>query len=99
LSIAIHVDRQGRIEELACPPAAALPSTLWGLGRRTRADAGHGARVVRSFEDSPFYARTLVGSRLRGHEVTAIHESLSLDRFRAPWVKALLPFRIPRYDP
>ena len=26
----------------------------------------------------------------------AMHESLSLDRFRAPWVQAMLPFRMPR---
>jgi len=25
-----------------------------------------------------------------------VHESLSLDRFRAPWVQAMLPFRMPR---
>ena len=26
----------------------------------------------------------------------AVHESLSLDRFRAPWVQAMLPFKVPR---
>jgi carotenoid 1,2-hydratase len=26
----------------------------------------------------------------------AVHESLSLERFRAGWVHAMLPFRMPR---
>jgi len=33
---------------------------------------------------------------LLGESVTAMHESLSLDRFRARWVQMLLPFRMPR---
>jgi carotenoid 1,2-hydratase len=28
--------------------------------------------------------------------MTAVHESLSLDRFQARWVQAMLPFRMPR---
>jgi carotenoid 1,2-hydratase len=28
--------------------------------------------------------------------VTAVHESLSLDRFRSRWVQYLLPYRMPR---
>jgi carotenoid 1,2-hydratase len=31
-----------------------------------------------------------------GTPAQAVHESLSLDRFRAPWVQAMLPFRVPR---
>ena len=98
LSIAMHVDRTGRTRALECPPVAALPKTLWRVPRTTRADPGHGAAVSRTFEDAPFYARSLVASHLLGTPVTAIHESLSLDRFRAPWVKALLPFRMPRFE-
>ena len=49
-----------------------------------------------TLEDAPFYARSVIATRLRGEDVTAVHESLSLDRFRAPWVQAMLPFRIPR---
>jgi len=28
--------------------------------------------------------------------LTGVHESLSLKRFAAPWVRVLLPFRMPR---
>jgi carotenoid 1,2-hydratase len=96
LSLAMHVDRAGTVTELPCPPAAALPRTLWRLPRQTRADPDCVPDVLRTFEDTPFYARSLVRSELGGRPVTTIHESLSLDRFRAPWVQAMLPFRMPR---
>jgi carotenoid 1,2-hydratase len=73
-----------------------LDTTGWRVGRRTRADAGAAARVIATFEDGPFYARSLLETRLYGETAQAIHESLSLDRFRAPWVQCLLPFRMPR---
>ena len=54
-------------------------------------------RVVQRLEDAPFYARSVIASRgYAGQEVTAVHESLSLDRFVAPWVQAMLPFKAPR---
>jgi len=31
-----------------------------------------------------------------GMDTTALHESLSLERFRSAWVRMLLPFRLPR---
>jgi carotenoid 1,2-hydratase len=37
-----------------------------------------------------------VAARWSGHDVTAMHESLSLDRFDSRWVQTLLPFRMPR---
>ena len=78
------------------PPVAALPRAGWGVARTTRADAG-GASLVRTLVDAPFYARSLVASCTLRERVTAVHESLSLDRFNAPWVRALLPFRMPRH--
>ncbi|MDQ0315486.1 hydratase [Amorphus orientalis] len=86
----------GRPEELPTPPVAGLPTTLWRVGRRIGADAGTDPAVVRTLEDSPFYARSLVETTLLGEMATAVHESLSLDRFARGWVKVLLPFRMPR---
>ncbi len=51
---------------------------------------------MRTLEDAPFYARSLVRPALLGERVAAVHESLSLDRFRTGWVQMLLPFRMPR---
>ena len=52
--------------------------------------------MVRTLEDAPFYARSLVAAKLLGESVILMHESLSLDRFRMPVVQAMLPFRMPR---
>lgn len=96
-AIAIRVDPTGGVEPFASPPRQALPPTRWWrMGRETRAEGGEAARVVETLVDAPFYARSVVSTRLLGRPVTAMHESLSLDRFRAPWVQGLLPFRMPR---
>jgi carotenoid 1,2-hydratase len=75
---------------------ASLPATVWRLPRAVAADAGHGARVARSLTDSPFYARSLVHTRLLGRETVAMHEVLSADRLRSAWVRFLLGFRMAR---
>ncbi len=95
-ALALRVARNGGLERMEPPPPAPLPRTLWRMAQRTRADAGHAPRLRRRLEDTPFYARSVIDTRLYGESVTAVHENLSLDRFRAPWVQAMLPFRIPR---
>jgi carotenoid 1,2-hydratase len=95
-SLALRFDPAGGVEAFAPPPAATLPRTRWRVARGTRVDAGHGAHVVETLEDTPFYARSLLSTHVLGEAATAVHESLSLDRFRAGWVQALLPFRMPR---
>ena len=92
----LRFDRRGAVHAFPPPAQAALPGTGWGIARGTRADDAAKARVRRTLEDTPFYARSVLSSRLLGEEVTAVHESLSLDRFRSRWVQALLPFRMPR---
>jgi carotenoid 1,2-hydratase len=94
--LALRYDEAGRLTEFAPPPVAPLKSGLWGVARATRAEPGFDAKVERSLEDAPFYTRSVVSSHLEGQAVTAMHESLSLDRFRAPWVQAMLPFKMPR---
>lgn len=87
----------GGVEPLEPPPAAALPRTaIWRVARGTRADGPDGARVLETLEDTPFYARSTIETRIGGAQVRAMHESLSLDRFAARWVQTLLPFRMPR---
>mgnify|MGYP001039074853 FL=1 len=65
------------------------------MPRETRSDGGR-SRVLATYEDTPFYARSLLASTLGGEPVRAVHESLSLDRFRNPMVRLMLPLRIPR---
>jgi carotenoid 1,2-hydratase len=92
--LALHVDRSGAVNDIAAPSPVALPATRWRVPRATRSEGA--AHVVRTLEDTPFYSRSVLETRLGGHAVTAMHESLSLDRFRAPLVQAMLPFRVPR---
>lgn len=86
----------GTRRDIRPPVPARLPPTgFWRMPRETRSDDGR-ARVITTFEDTPFYSRSLLASTLAGEPVRAVHESLSLDRFRNPLVQLMLPFRIPR---
>lgn len=94
-SLALRFDRDGSAHELDAPPRVALPPSGWRVARGTRSDGD--AQVLRTLEDAPFYARSLLQTTCCGATaVTAMHESLALDRFARRWVQALLPFRMPR---
>ena len=97
LSLAKLIDGSGRHEDFRSPPGANLPPTLWRVARSIGCDKGSEPRIIKTLEDTPFYARTLAETTLYGMRVTAIHESLSLDRFANPIVRAMLPFRMPRW--
>ncbi|EJW12819.1 Hydroxyneurosporene dehydrogenase [Rhodovulum sp. PH10] len=94
--LALKFDRSGAVTEFDAPPPVMLPASAWRVPRETRADPGTAVTIVDTLEDTPFYARSLITGTLGGEPVTAVHESLSLDRFAAPWVQAMLPFRMPR---
>lgn len=94
MSLALRFEGQG-VSEHAAPPRLRLPSTpLWRVPRFTQSEGG--ARVANTWEDTPFYARSSIRTRLFGEEVMAMHESLSLRRFVSPVVQMMLPFRMPR---
>lgn len=94
LNMAMRFDDVGTMQTFEPPGDVALRRTGWRVGRSVRSEAH--ARVLRTLEDAPFYARSVVTSQLFGEPVTLMHESLSLDRFRQPVVQAMLPFRMPR---
>jgi carotenoid 1,2-hydratase len=80
-----------------------LAPTAWGLARYVNVDANAGSnanattvRVLRSLEDGPCYARTLVASRLLGRDALVMHEVLSAERLRRAWVRFLLGFKMGR---
>jgi carotenoid 1,2-hydratase len=95
LSLALRFNAASEATPLEPPPVARLPKTNWAVPRLTRADDG-AAQVLRRFEDTPFYSRSLISSRFAGSPVEWVHESLSLDRFANPLVRLMLPFRMPR---
>jgi carotenoid 1,2-hydratase len=86
--------KPGAVERYEGPAAAPLPSSLFGIKRATRSEGE--VRLVRTLTDAPFYARSVVQSRLCGEPVVGVHESLELDRFDTTWTRLMLPFRMPR---
>jgi carotenoid 1,2-hydratase len=94
--LALRFDARGEVDVIEGLSVAQLPRTVWQVKRATRADAGATPRAVKTLEDSPFYARSLLETTLAGKRTPAIHESLSLDRFNSPIVKRMLPFKMPR---
>lgn len=89
-----HAD--GSVEDLEAPVSQPIATTFWGVHRATQSEQGTPPKVISTLEDAPFYARSMVESTLLGERVTAMHESLDLDRFASKWVQVLLPFKMPR---
>ncbi len=94
--MALRIDNDGHAAVAEMPERVVLPRTGWQVNRLTRADTDGGARLRATWEDTPFYSRSTLSSRMFGEDVCAVHESLSLDRFRSPVVQWMLPFRMPR---
>jgi carotenoid 1,2-hydratase len=94
VDLALTFDAQGRMREFEPPSSIDLGRTSWRIKRNVRSEET--PRVIRTLEDAPFYARSVVSAELLGEPVTLMHESLSLDRFKRPLVQAMLPFRMPR---
>ncbi|HEY8565953.1 MAG TPA: carotenoid 1,2-hydratase [Beijerinckiaceae bacterium] len=93
--VAIRCDRTGAVEEIQAPPPRTLPPTRWWrMERPTRGETQ--PTVLSTMEDAPFYSRSVIATQIAGEPVRAVHESLTLDRFQAPWVQAVLPFKAPR---
>ncbi len=92
--LAMTFDPQGRMQTFEPPALHTLKRTGWRIGREVRSEDA--PRVLKTLEDAPFYARSVVSARLLDEPVILMHESLSLDRFKMPIVQAMLPFRMPR---
>lgn len=95
-TLALAFKASGEIERIPSPRSNPLPSTLWRIDRNLRCEPGGNARVVKTLEDTPFYARSMIETKLGGETVQGVHERLRLDRFCSPIVQGMLPFRMPR---
>jgi carotenoid 1,2-hydratase len=96
VSLALEFDPSGTVRSFEPPPVAQLRGTRWRIPRSIRSDVDYAPQVMRTLEDTPFYARSLVASSVHNERITSMHESLSLDRFGAEWVRRLLPLRMRR---
>ena len=96
--LTLRHDAQGQLSdilELEQPPELALePTRWWRMHRPARPELG--ARVLATFEDTPFYARSRLLPTASHATGEVMHESLDMQRFTRPWVQMLLPFRMPR---
>lgn len=84
------------VRDIAAPPPMALPKGLWGMEGAARSDPGVRPALAMRLVDAPFYTRSLLHTRLGGENAVMMHESLSLARLTKPWVRLMLPFRMPR---
>ena len=92
LALRFHPD--GSVTEFDAPPLHHLPRTAWRLGRRMRSESP--VRVLQQLEDTPFYQRAMLQSRMLGEDVTSFHETLNVPRLVSPIVQGMLPWRMPR---
>jgi carotenoid 1,2-hydratase len=87
-----RVAADGTFEEAEPFPARTQRLTGWRVRRGVR--SGHEIAEDRRLEDTPFYARSLFPGS--SEAVHTVHETLDMNRFVSPWVRRLLPFRMPR---
>lgn len=88
VSCCVHAD--GSRSNRPAGPLRALGRTRWGVLQ----GGEPGMEIVRTLEDTPFYARSLV----RVGTAIGVHETISLDRFAARWVQRLIPYRMRREE-
>lgn len=93
-AFALRIGADGGVADVPVPPRREMTTTFWRMARHMR--AAQEFKTVALFEDSPFYARSLLKLATQEGPADAFHESLSLARFRNPVVQMMLPFRMPR---
>jgi carotenoid 1,2-hydratase len=90
------IDAQGRVRDEAPLRPVVQGRGRWGVERRGFADKGAALVHRQALEDTPFYLRDVSEGVLLGARRIIVSETLDLDRFAAPWVQFLLPFRMAR---
>ncbi|MCY7315515.1 MAG: carotenoid 1,2-hydratase [Rubrivivax sp.] len=95
--IAQRFKPDGSNEPFEAPPRQVLRKSNWGISRtmRSAADAAP-AEIEQTLEDTPFYARSVLGSSMLGERVQSVHETLDVPRLVARSTRFMLPWRMPR---
>ncbi len=95
--LALRFDEKATVRHIPLPARQKLPpGPIWRVARETPVAGSTQAKTLAMLEDTPFYTRSRIATSFDDERVTAVHESLDLDRFSKPWVRCLLPFRMPR---
>lgn len=95
-SLALQFDGTGKLSEFTAPPRQKLANTFYHVNRFTQCEEDYQAHVMETLEDTHFYQRAHIHTKLCGHIGPAMHESMALYRFRTRWAKLMLPFKMPR---
>ena len=91
-----HNDQSGIFVDTALEDGHDLvPTPIWRCARPI-IELDSQPTITKTFEDTPFYARSKIAMAYRGEQYAAMHEYVDLNRFERPWVQQLLPFRMPR---
>ncbi|MDF1564123.1 MAG: carotenoid 1,2-hydratase [Deltaproteobacteria bacterium] len=94
--LGLFLGRDGSREPISAAVPGRLRPTRWLMPRPLRSGHGRPPRLLKAYEDTPFYARSLVELELRGERTRGVYEVVDLDRFASRWVQALLPYRMKR---
>ena len=97
--IASKFNPNGTIESFVPPERVLLRKTGWGIKRNMRSEKSDSQTTIdllNTFEDTPFYARSMLKSRLLGEEVISMHETLNVNRLESNIIQLMLPWRMPR---
>lgn len=96
-ALALSYERGNNPRPIESPAQTRMGLSRWRLPLEVRSEKGDAVRKVKSWEDGPFYARSLIEHQIDGKRELSVHERLSLERFERPWIQAMLPFRMPRW--
>jgi len=88
------VSSRGELEPTSIATRGVRATRWFRMPREVRADRAH---AIRTLEDTPFYARSLLELDVLGEKTTAMHESLSLARFRSRLVRRMLRYRMTKH--
>lgn len=94
--LATKFNLDGSIEDFIAPKRVGLHKTGWRIQRNMRSEADQNVTVLNTFEDTPFYARSMIASKLLGEDVISMHETLNVKRLESNIVQLMLPWRMPR---
>ena len=94
--LALRFMPDGRIENFQAPQRQSLPKAFWRVGRSIRTEENFPARVIETLEDTPFYVRSVLQSKLLGEEVVSMHETLKVPRLDTVSTRLMLPWKMPR---
>ena len=94
LATKFNVD--GSTEDFLAPKRVELRKTGWRIQRNMRSDLDQEVSVINTLEDTPFYARSMIASKLLGEDVVSMHETLNIKRLESGIVQCMLPWRMPR---